>query len=261
MEFEKTEELEINIREIFYALLDKFWILFFAAIICALAGGIITKLTQVPIYAATTKLYVINRQDPAKTVTSADLSTGSLLIKDFEILVTSRPIMEQVIHNLDLNLEQAQLVSKVTVFIPEETRILEITVRDENPFLAKKLADEIADVSAEQMISVMDIEKVNVVERGRIPLTPTEDNFSRNIMLGGILGLGAAVGLIVLFFLSNDHIKSNEDIENHLGIIPLAEIPLEEDILNTRKVRAELKRAYKKANKKGYKGGIENAVN
>lgn len=261
MEIEKTEELEINLKELFYALLDKIWILFFAAIICALAGGIITKLTQVPVYGATTKLYVINRQNPDSTVTSTDLSTGSLLIKDFEILVTSRPIMEQVIHNLNLSLGQDQLVSKISVNIPTDTRILEITVRDGDPFMAKKLADEIADVSAEQMISVMDIEKVNVVERGRIPLNPIENNFSRNIMLGGILGFGASMAIIVIFYISNDHVRTNDDIEKHLGIIPLAEIPLEEDILNTRKVRAELKKAYKKAYKKGYKGGLGNAIN
>lgn len=251
MEVEKTEELEVNIKDLFYALMDKIWVLFFAALICALSAGIITKLTQTPEYAATAKLYIINRQNPDSTVTSSDLSTGSLLIKDFEILVTSRPIIEQVIHNLNLSLSQDQLVSKISVNIPEETRILEITVRNTDPFIAKNLADEIADVSAEQMISVMDIEKVNIVERGRIPLSPAENDFTRNLMLGGMAGFGIAALIICIFYISNDHIKTNEDIEKQLGIISLAEIPLE-DNLNAGKVRAELK--------KPHKGGLKNAV-
>lgn len=256
MELEKTEEIEIDLKDIFYALLDKIWILFYAALICALLGGILTKLTQVPVYSSTTKLYVINRQDPDKTITNTDLSAGSLLIKDFEILVTSRPILEQVIHNLDLKASQDELVKDIAVNIPEDTRILEITVKNEDPFLAKKLADEIADVSAEQMISVMDIEKVNVVERGRIPTSPVENKFTKNLILGGLFGLGISVAAIVLIYLANDHIKTNEDIEKYLGIIPLAEIPLEEDTLHSRRVRAELKKAYKK----GYKGGLNNAI-
>lgn len=256
MELEKTEEIEINLKEIFYALLDKIWVLFYAALICALLGGIITKLTQVPVYSSTTKLYVINRQDPDKTITNMDLSAGSLLIKDFEILVTSRPILEQVIHNLNLKLTQEELAGEISVNIPEETRILEITVKDKDPFMAKKLADEIAGVSAEQMISVMDIEKANIVERGRIPTSPTENKFAKNILFGGVLGLGISIAAIVAIYLSNDRIKNNEDIEKYLGIISLAEIPMEEDILNTRRVRAELKKAYKK----GYKGGLNNAV-
>lgn len=256
MELEKTEEIEINVKEIIYALLDKIWILFYAAIICALLGGIATKLLETPVYSSTTKLYVINRQDPDKTITSTDLSAGSLLIKDFEILVTSRPILEKVIHDLNLSVSQEELISEISINIPEETRILEITVKNKDPFMAKKLADKLADVSAEQMISVMDIEKVNVVERGRIPTSPTDNKFKQNTMYGGILGLGAAMALIIFLYLSNDHIKTNEDIERLLGVVPLAEIPLEEDILNTRRVRAQLKRAYKK----GYKGGLKNAV-
>ncbi|SHO49552.1 YveK family protein [Anaerocolumna xylanovorans] len=256
MELEKTEEIEINLKEIFYVLLDKIWVLFYAALICALLGGIVTKLTEVPVYSSITKLYVINRQDPDKTITSTDLSAGSLLIKDFEILVTSRPILEQVLHNLNVKMSQEELAGEISVNIPEETRILEITVKDKDPFMAKRLADEIADVSAEQMISVMDIEKVSVVERGRIPTLPTENKFAKNILLGGVLGIGISIAAIIIIYLGNDRIKNNEDIEKYLGIIPLAEIPLEEDILNTRRVRAELKKAYKK----GYKGGLNNAV-
>lgn len=256
MELEKTEEIEIDLKDIFFALLDKIWVLFYAALICALLGGIATKLTQESFYSSTTKLYVINRQDPDKTITNTDLSAGSLLIKDFEILVTSRPILEQVIHNLDLKVSQEELAGEISINIPEETRILEITVKSKDPFMAKKLADEIADVSAEQMISVMDIEKVNVVERGRIPTSPTENKFKKNILLGGILGLGVSMAVIILLYLGNDHIRTNEDIEKFLKVIPLAEIPLEEDILNSRRVRAELKKAYKK----GYKGGLNNAI-
>jgi capsular polysaccharide biosynthesis protein len=255
MEKEYGEEIEINLKDIWYLLLDKLWIIVFATIICALFAVIGTKLLLQPKYESTTKLYVINRQDTSK-VTSADLATGSQLTKDFQILVKSRPVTEQVIAELNLDLSHEQLVSCIAVNTPEDSRVLEITVTYTDPYTAKKLADTLGNVSALKMVSILEMEKANIIEPGNVPYSSVSPNVAGNGIIGGLLG-GLLVAIIFLIrYFMNDSIKSSEDIEKHLGLTILGSIPLDDDLMGSKKVRAELRKAYKK----GYKGGVENAI-
>ena len=84
-----NDEIEIDLRQIFFVLLDKIWIIILSGIGCALLGLMISKFFLVPEYESTTQLYVINRQTEGK-VSSADLSAGSQLTKDYKELVISQ---------------------------------------------------------------------------------------------------------------------------------------------------------------------------
>lgn len=255
MEKEYEEEIEIDLKDILYLLLDKIWIITFITIICALFAVMGTKLFIEPKYESTTKLYVINRQDTSK-ITSADLATGSQLTKDFQILVKSRPVTEQVIAELKLNMSHEQLISCITVNTPEDSRVLEITVTYTDPYTAKKLADALGNVSALKMVSILEMERANIIEPGNVPYSPVSPNVVKNGVLGGLIGGFMAAATFLLLYFLDDSIKDSEDIEKHLGLTILGNIPLDDDLTESRRVRAELRKAYKK----GYKGGVENAI-
>ena len=252
-----NEDIEIDLRELVFVLLRKVWIILIAGLICALAAGLISKFILKPIYTSSTKIYVINRQNTETTITNLDLETSTQLTKDYQILITSRPVIEQVIEDLNLDMTYEELVSSIKVNTPTDTRILEIEVEYTDSISAKKIVDSIAEVSAERMVSIMEMEKANIVEQGNIPANPSSPNVIINTMIGGVIGLSIAVIIILLSYILDDSIKSAEDIERYLGITILGSIPYEESVLNSRKLKRELKKAYKR----GYKGGgMRNAV-
>lgn len=255
MEKEYVEEIEIDIKDILYQLLDKLWIIIFATVISGLFVTIGTKLLVEPTYESTTKLYVINRQDTSK-VTSADLATGSQLTKDFQILVKSRPVTEQVIAELNLNISHEQLVSNIAVTTPEDSRVLEITVTYTDPYTAKKIADTLGNVSALKMVSILEMEKANIIEPGNVPYGAVSPNIVNNGLLGGLLGGLIVAAIFLIRYFMNDSIKTTEDVEKHLGLTILGSIPIDDELTESKRVRAELKKAYKKK----YKGGVENAI-
>lgn len=256
MEAMSKEEIEIDLKELSYTLLKHIWIIVFSGLICALCAGIVIKIVIKPNYTSTTKLYVINRQNTEKATTYTDLQTGSQLTKDYKILVTSRPVTEQIISELELDMTHEEFVSAISVDIPTDTRILEITVKNKDPYIAKQLADAIGKVSAERMVSIMEMEKANIVEPGNIPVTSTRPSLLKSLIIGGLLGAVLASVVILIIYMLDDSIKSNDDIEKYLGVSTLAAIPFEENIMNSKKVRAVLKKAYRK----GYRGGANNAV-
>lgn len=220
------DEIEINLNELLFVLLRKFWIAILAGMIGAIGCYLYSNYVLDPVYTSSTKIYVINRQNEY-TTTITDLQTGTQLTKDYKILVLSRTVTEQVIRELNLNMSHNELVSNISVDSPEDTRILEIKVKNTDPMLAKQLADAIAKVSAEQMVSVMEMEKVNVVEPGDLPTAPSSPNVRKNTMMGGAAGVLLSALIIIFLYMSNDSIRSSEDVEKHLGLTTLGALPME----------------------------------
>lgn len=218
-------DIEIDVLELFHVLLNKFWIILLAGIIAALAfvGGTILFIT--PQYQSTTKMYVLSKQDN-NTITQQDMQTSLSLTKDYAELIKSRTVTEGVIAQLNLDLTHEQLLGKVSVDSATDTRILSITVTDPDPYEACKIANAIRDVAANHIKNVMDIDAVNVVETANIPDQKSSPNISKNGVIGGFLGVLLSVAIILIAYISNDTIKTQEDVERYLGLSMLGTIPL-----------------------------------
>ena len=218
---QREDEVEIDLGEIFHLMLSKLWLL----ILCFIVGATLafggTKFLVTPKYSASSMIYILTK---TTSVTSlADIQMGSQLTADFEILATSRPVVEEVIEKLDLNYSYEQLVSMIATDNQTDTRILRFTVTDENAKEAKAIANELADATAERVAYVMASDKPKVVEEAVVPQNPS----SPNTLLGG-LGLAfVAAAIILIKYLMDDTIMTEEDVKKYLGIHMLAAIPEE----------------------------------
>lgn len=228
MEQRNIEVVQMDIKEMIFILLHKFWLIFLIGFLGSFLAFTISKFVIHPIFTSTTRVYVINRLEEDKT-TFSDIQTGTQLTKDYMILVKSRPVTDQVIKKLGIDMTSEQLAKMITVNTPTDTRILEISVNSGDAYLAKELADSIAEVSAERMVSVMEMKKVNIVEQGNLPGVPSSPNIILNTILGGFLGVFITSVLVIMVYLLNDSIRTSDDIERYLGITTLGTIPKEEE--------------------------------
>lgn len=97
------ENDQIDLLEVFAALKRKLWLILLAAFIGGAGAGAFSKLVLIPEYTSTAMLYVLSKET---TLTSlADLQIGSQLTKDYRIIVTSRPVLQDVIQSLELQLD------------------------------------------------------------------------------------------------------------------------------------------------------------
>lgn len=225
MEQIEKDDMIIDLKNIFNNLLDHMLIILLSAVILAFGAGFISKLFLDPVYASSAKLYVISREDNNKSMTLTDLQTGTQLTKDYQILIKSRSVMEQVISDMGMDINYDQLAKMITVNAPVDTRIIEITVSNKNAYTAKLLADTVARVSAEKMVKFMETEKVNVIEQGNLPTQPSKPNILIYCLVAGVAGAFLASGIIILMDLFDDSIKTAEDIERYLGMATLCEVP------------------------------------
>lgn len=232
----KDKELEIDLIELFHVLWARIWALILAtALGIGLAAGY-TMLFVKPVYTSTSILYVLTK---STSITSlADLQVGTQLTQDYMVVITSRPVVEKVIDNLGLNTTYGELKQNISVTNPTNTRFLEITVSNHDAYLAKKITDELADVSSEMMATVMDTEKPNIMDYGQIPAGPSSPSLVKNAAIGGMLGFIIFAAIVIVTYLLNDSIHTSEDIEKYLGINTLGSIPLEEGV-SKRKTRGK----------------------
>lgn len=223
----QVDEIEIDLREIFLLFLRKWWLIMLVGILTAAAGFAISQFVLDPVYESTTQIYILNKQD-SDTVTYSDVQLGTQLTKDYAELIQSRYVLESVIAQLQLPLDYDEMLEKVTVTTPSDTRILAITVEDTNPALARDIANSIREAAAVHIKNVMAIEAVNIVDEANLPLEKSGPSVLKWTLAGGCIGVLIVMAIIMLVYLLDDTIKTSEDVEKYLGISTLALIPLDE---------------------------------
>ena len=202
-----------------------------------------------PQYESTTKIYLIAKNDDSSKITTSDLQLGSQLTNDYMTLVKSRPVLEGVINDLNLDVNLKSFSDLIQVNNPDNTRIIGITARYNTPESAKLIADSVRQTSAVHIKEIMDLEEVNVVEEGNTPQDKISPNVLQNTIIGGILG-GIVVTLIILIiYFLDDTIKTPEDVERYLGLSVLGSIPLQEGETRSKKEKKRHRITKKKKRK------------
>lgn len=241
------DAMQIDLMEVFFALKKRILIIAAAFLAGAALAGAYTKLLVTPVYSSTAKLLVLSKET---TLTSlADLQLGTQLASDYSVLLTSRPVLQETVENLDLKEGYGALRSHISVVNPADTRILEITVTDPDPEMAKTIVNELADVSSAYIGRQMEVVPPKVIEEGVVPSAPTSPNVMKNTILGALAGLVIAAGIIVVRTIINDTIRSEDDVEKYLGIPVLASIPDRKDYISGRTSKQAKKKKRRKRRK------------
>lgn len=226
MDNQQTDEIEINLLEIFGVLRTRIFSIVMSGVILAAIFGLGTLFLIEPKYQSTSKLYIVGQSSSLTSL--ADLQTGSQLTQDYMVLVQSRPVLEKVIDNLGLDMQYEDLRSIVSLNNPQDTRILEVTVTTGDPYMAKEIVDEVSAVSTSRIAAIMNVDEPTIAEYGHLESSPSSPSLRKNIVLGGLLGVLLSAGSIVVLYLLNDSIRTEEDVEKYLGLNTLALIPIEE---------------------------------
>ena len=217
----QNEEIEIDIGHILSILWDKIMVIIATGIIVGLGAFLVAKFFITPQYESETKLYVLNRaNDSATTLSDVQLSTQ--LTKDYKILVTSAPVMNEVIKELKLDMKASQLASSISVDTPSDTRVLQITVVSDDPYQAKKIADCVAKVSSQKICDIMKIEQVNVIEEGSLSEIPAFAVVQKWTIIGALAGIVLSAAVIVIKSMLDDTVKTTEDVEKYFDLSTLA---------------------------------------
>ena len=229
MEQEKKESsFEIDISSLIKFLLGKSVYILLSAVILAAAFMLYSMFVITPKYQSSTEVYVLMSEGNKATYSDVQLATS--LTKDYEALIVSRSVTNEVISDLKLSLTNEQLAKMITVTALKDTRILRISVSNSDPYLARDIANSVREVASKQIVSIMNVDAINLVEEANLPTNPYSPSIRKNTAIGGLIGIFISLAILIVVFVLDDKIKSSKDVEDHLGLPVLGVIPIDEKL-------------------------------
>lgn len=223
--FQRFGKMGVDGRKLYDSVMQHIVVILLAGVAAALGVALITQLFLKPQYESETKMYVLTKQSSG-TLTNGDMEASTALAKDFAEMVTSRTVVEKVIAQLSMDEDYEILLQNVNVITSSDTRVITITVTDNDPYRAAQIADCLRDESAEHIQQVMNAETVNVVEKANIPDDKVSPSLMKNTFAGALGGIILALLIVLLMAVMDDTIKTSEDIEYYLNISALGVIPM-----------------------------------
>lgn len=224
----ENDEFEIDLGEIFLILIKKWWLIAGISLIGLLIGLGITKLFIAPKYQSQAMLYILSTNSSDAT-SMLDLQIGAEITEDFEIIATSKAVIDISIKKIekkeDVTLTREQIEQILTVETQDNTRILTIRAVSKNPEHAYWVAKAVSEATAERVAEITKSEPPAMVTEAEMPEEPIGPSMRTNAILGFFVGALIACAVLIIQFLVNDNIKTEEDVIKYLGEVTLASIP------------------------------------
>ena len=220
----KEEETEIDLIDLAWALLDKIHYI----VLCFLIGAVIMNAYSYflvrPTYKSTAKMYVVSASKNSVVDLDA-LNIGTSLTADYEQLMLSYPVLEQVINKLNLDMDSDTLAKMITLENPTDTRILNINVVSTDPKNARDIANTLMDVSVDYLPKTMSTNAPNVAQKAKLADHKDGPSYTKYTMIGALAGAFLYCMYLVVKYLMDDTIHTADDMEKYFDIVPLAVIP------------------------------------
>ena len=218
------EEVEIDLIELFGHFMTRIWWIIGGFLIGALLAGLITHFVITPKYTATSKMYMVSSSSQS-VVDLTDLNIGQSISGDYVELLKTRPIIEGVIQEQNLQYSYKELTQMINLSVVNNTRIIQIDVTSTDPREAMDIANALAEKGVSELPKLMETPAPHVAEYAIVPVNRSSPSLTKNTMIGALLGLLIMLALFTVQFLMDDTFKTAEDIEKEFGVMPLTVIP------------------------------------
>lgn len=227
--------LEIDLLQLLGALWHRVWLIILCSIVGAAIAFASTVQFAVPKYKADISIYVINNG------TSSGLAAAQSLVATYIEILKSRPALEKIIKESELDISINKLQGMIKATSKDGTEIFDVAVISENRGEAVILANAIATVLPDILSAVVDKSSVKVIEPADGSDVQISPNLSKNTTLGALIGFVLSVALVVLKFMFDPYVKSEEDISKAYNLPLLAVIP----VANSHSKKTKYYRSYR----------------
>lgn len=220
-------EETIDLREYFFILKKKMWIIVLSAVICGVISGLVSFYVLKPVYEANTTL-IVNKEvenETTQMTTSDDLNFVQKLALTYGEIIKSRSVITSTIDKLNLDMTYEDLSEAVSITNVENTQIIKISVKNENPRVASTICNTIPEIFSTEVQRIVKASGTEVIDKAAVPEEPIKPNKIINIVIATVLGAMVSVFVIFLKEALNTKIKEPKDIEEKLGLPVFGVVP------------------------------------
>lgn len=173
-----------------------------------------------PVYETSTQILVNQKRSEANILSNLTIETDLQLINTYSVIIKSPVILDKVIDQLGLETTTRKLNKNIEVDSSEESQVINVKVKFEDPEVAVKIANVTAQVFRSEIETLMDVNNVSILTPAEIQVDdkPIFPNPIIILSAAAIIGLFLGSGVsIVLSYLDNT-LKNDEDVGEFLNI-------------------------------------------
>jgi capsular polysaccharide biosynthesis protein len=220
------ETVNLDLREILFILKKHWKLLVIVPIVCAVSALLISKYIITPKYEADATLIVNPAQNAQNTTITYDqVTTAQELVGTYSIILKSDTVLDQVIHNLNLDTTAKELATNISVNGMNQTEVIDLSVKDTDPQEASAIANEITKVAPDIIIKTVKAGSVEIIS----PAKPSDIPVSPNIRLYTAIALiiGIVISVLISFVIEmfDNSFSSEEDVKKYLELAVIGIIP------------------------------------
>lgn len=191
-----NEEMEIDLREIFFVLLSKWKMIFLAMLAGAALFGAYHVFMVKPSYQSDAKIYITNTDS---MISFSDLQLSAALTDDYADIIKSRTVLKAVIDELQLDLNYRQLAGLIQVKNPTDTHIIQILVTCGDMELSRNIANALLNISVNQIYRIVGSSEPTVIDYAEAEaVVDVSPSLSKYLMMGALLGAMLVCGIEVM---------------------------------------------------------------
>ena|SRR5438105_15023425 len=220
------------------------WKVLVAAVLVAMAAAwfLTPRAHQ---YRATSTLYIGSRNIDLKSndVASGQIAALDRFIQTFADMIDSAPVAARAVERAGVQRSTDSVVAATTTRqvggsssgTSSGTQLLAIDVTDNDPVVARKLANAMADAFVEEVQNFepsapaaegsIPALPAYIFERARLPVVPESTGLITNLLVAGLVGLALGIGGVLLDDYLDITARSIEDAERRLALPVLGAIP------------------------------------
>ena len=205
--------MEISIREFFYLMLDKLYILILCAVIGFAGFYGYAKITEIPSY--TCEVTMIVNASPDTAATSGTIKASQDLAKAYIGIMKDYSFSEKIAESLPKKSEMSinQIRKSLSMEAVDESQILAVSVTTtskENSYNIAKVIEEIAPTVLRRYFD--DTGTIVILNDAKMPTTANASSVKIKGVIGAVIGFAVAAGVLLLIAKLDKRIRTEEDI-------------------------------------------------
>ena len=226
-EINARDEIEIDLRKLLAVYVGKWWLILLCGVLAAGISLGVTKYAITPMYRTNVMIYVNNTRAGEKVdvISGSNLSASQQLVNTYVNIIKSDTVLSKVIEIGQLSYTPDDIRDMMTTSQVDDTEIFEVHITHEDPEMAAHIANVVATVAPGEIESFVEGSSTKVIDYAKVPEVRYSPSYSKNTVLGGVVGCALALAYVTLRFLMDVRIKDEDDLNQLFDYPILGQVP------------------------------------
>lgn len=225
-ELQNSTESEISVVDIINMMLTFWWFIVILAVLVGGATYTYFKITSIPEYKSTARLYInTEAQQTSTDVNASAINNAASLLPTYIEVLQSKTFLDTVSDDLDNKYTTTDITDMLEMEAVTDTNIIKLTVQNVDAHVAYLVCSSIVNNAPNEIARVFGGGSTKLTEYPEEATDSEPLHTARNAIIGFVAGAAVAMVIIFLVNMFDTRVKSKDELVAKYGLPILGEVP------------------------------------